>query len=139
MGASTVLIVFVAAIAAAWLGLRAYRRAPTSMGKLNRNSEVGNPVEQWGVRIDAPAKERACPRVRELLEREYPIDAKPRLPVPGCPFSNQCECRYVKLFDRRKGERRSGKEQQPGGQRFDKDKPTQRSGKDRRKNKLDWF
>ena len=138
MGASTVLIVIVTAIAAVLLGLRAYRRVPTSMGKLNRNSEVGNQAEQWGVRIDAPAKERACPRVRELLGREYPIDAKPRLPVPGCPFLNQCECRYVKLFDRRKEERRSRQEQRPGGQRFEKDKPTRRSGRDRRKDKLDW-
>ena len=69
--------------------------------------------------------------------KEYPIGEKPQLPLPDCPFPRQCECHYIKLFDRRKGERRSGQELRAGGHRFEKDNPPRRSGKDRRKN-VDW-
>jgi hypothetical protein len=90
-----------------------------------------------GVRISAPAPERACPQVRGILGREFPISEKPPLPLLGCPFPQQCECGYIKLFHRRKGERRAGHDRRLEGQRFE-DKTPRRSGKDRRK-KVDWF
>jgi hypothetical protein len=153
MGGSTTLIVIVVAIVAALLGLWAYRRStrptstkPTSAkptsAKLtsatNEKSKGSNQAEQWGVRISAPAKERACPQAQELLGKEFPLGKKPALPLPDCPYSHQCECRYIKLFDRRRLERRSDQERRGGGQRFEVGNPPRRSGADRRKGDIDW-
>jgi hypothetical protein len=153
MGVSTTLIVVFAAIVAALLGLWAYRRStkptgtkptgtkPTSTkptSPRNEKSKSSNQAEQWGVRISAPAKERACPQVQEILGKEFPIGKKPLLPLPDCPYSHQCECHYIKLFDRRRHERRSDQERRQGGQRFETDNPPRRSGADRRKGDIDW-
>lgn len=138
MGGSTTLIVVFVAIVAALLGLWVYRRRsakPAHAGK--GKSKARNQVQQWGVRISAPAKERACPQVQEILGKEFPIAQKPSLPVPDCPYSHQCECHYVKLFDRRGHERRKDQERRQD-QRFDVASPPRRSGKDRRKSKIDW-
>jgi hypothetical protein len=95
-------------------------------------------VEQWGVRVAASAKAQTCPQARGLLGKEFPLSNKPPLPVKDCPFPAQCECHYIKLFDRRKEERRSGKERRQA-QRFEKGHHDRRSGKDRRKNRdVDW-
>src|ERR1700694_86269 len=115
MGVSTTLIVVFVAIVAALLGLWGYRRStrPTSTkptSARNEKSKASNQAEQWGVRISAPAKERACPQAQELLGKEFPIGKKPPLPLPDCPYSHQCECHYIKLFDRRRVERRSDQE-----------------------------
>jgi hypothetical protein len=134
MGGLTILIVVFVAIVAALLGLWAYRRSATPKAARSGKNEARNRAAQWGVRISAPAKERACLTVRELLGKEFPIDEKPRLPLPGCPFPHQCECRYIKLFDRRREEQRSGQERREAGQRFEKDERPRRCGKDRRKN-----
>src|SRR6266496_2933256 len=136
MGA--ILIVVVAAIVVALLGLWAYRRSGTPRATGIRRSDAGDQAEQWGVRITAPAKERACPQVREFLGKEFRIGEKPQLPLPDCPFPHECQCGYIKLFDRRKYERRSGQERRQAGQRFEKDNPPRRSGKDRRKKNIDW-
>jgi hypothetical protein len=148
MGVSTTLIVVFVAFVAALLGLWAYRRStkPTSTrptgtkptSATNEKSKAGNQAEQWGVRISAPAKERACPQAQEILGKEFPIGKKPLLPLPDCPYPHQCECRYTKLFDRRRHERRSDQERREGGQRFDVDNPPRRSGADRRKGDIDW-
>jgi hypothetical protein len=153
MGGSTTLIVIIVAIVAALLGLWAYRRStrPTSTkltsakptsAKLtsatNEKSKGSNQAEQWGVRISAPAKERACPQAQELLGKEFPLGKKPALPLPYCPYSHQCECRSIKLFDRRRLERRSDQERRGGGQRFEVGNPPRRSGADRRKGDIDW-
>ena len=161
MGGSTTLIVVIVAIVAASLGLWAYRRStrPTSMKSTNRKptstkptstqptsatngkSKASNQAEQWGVRISAPAKERACPQAQELLGKEFPIGKKPSLPLPDCPYPHQCECHYIKLFDRRRQERRSDQERRQGDQRFEVDHPPRRSGADRRKgdkSDIDW-
>ena len=88
--------------------------------------------------IAVPDKDKACPQVRPILGKEFPLPEKPQLPVQGCVFATHCECHYVKLFDRRKGERRSGKERRQL-QRFEDGKRDRRSGKDRRKNRdVDW-
>ena len=79
----------------------------------------GSKPNGGGVRMPAPAKEPACPTVRELLGKEFPIDDKPQLPLPGCSFPHQCECRYIKLFDRRRAEQRWGQERREAGQRFE--------------------
>ena len=153
MGGSTTLIVVIVAIVAALLGLWAYRRStkptstkptstkPTSTkstSATNEKSKASNQAEQWGVRISAPAKERACPQAQEILGKEFPIGKKPPLPLPDCPYPHQCECRYVKLFDRRRQERRSDQERREGGQRFEVDNQPRRSGADRRKGDIDW-
>jgi hypothetical protein len=137
MDGLTISIVVFVAIVAALLGLRAYRRSATPKAPPTVKNEANNQAEPWGVRISAPAKERACPQARERFGKEFRMDEKPRLPLPDCPFPHQCECTYVKLFDRRKKERRSGQEQRQGGHRFEKDNPPRRSGKNRRKN-VDW-
>ena len=96
------------------------------------------PAEQWGVRIAAPAKAQTCPQVRGLLGKEFPLENKPSVPVKDCPYPRECQCHYVKLFDRRKDERRAGKERR-AAQRFEKGQRDRRSGKDRRKNRdVDW-
>ena len=138
MNVSTTLIVVFVAIAVAVVGLWAYRRRPakpTPAGK--GEGKPRNQVEQWGVRIAAPAKERACPQVQELLGKEFPIGKKPPLPVPDCPYSHQCQCHYVKLFDRRRHERRKDQERRQA-QRFEESNQSRRTGKDRRKSQIDW-
>jgi hypothetical protein len=133
MGGLTILIVVSVAIVAALLGRWAYRRFATPEAARSGKNEARNQAEQWGIRISAPAKERACPTVRELLGKEFPIDEEPRLPLPSCPFPHQCECSYTKVFDRRREEQRSGQERREARQRFEKDKRPRRCGKDRRK------
>ncbi|MDQ2961652.1 MAG: hypothetical protein M3R31_00630 [Pseudomonadota bacterium] len=143
MSASTTLIVVFVALVAALLGLWAlwaYRRPakpakPKHAG--NETSKAKNQVEQWGVRISAPAKERACPQVQELLGKEFPIGKKPALPLPDCPYPHECQCHYIKLFDRRRHERRKEEERREA-QRFEDASSSRRSGKDRRKSKIDW-
>jgi hypothetical protein len=153
MGVSTTLIIVLVAIVAGAIGLWAYRRSAARPVLQNEPSEAGHAVqghavhvkskskdqvEQWGVRISSPAKEKACPQARQILGKEFPIADKPQLPLPDCPYPRQCECHYTKLFDRRKGERRSGEERRQDGQRFEAH--IRRSGKDRRKGKsgVDW-
>jgi hypothetical protein len=168
MGGSTTLIVIIVAFVAALLGLWVYRRStkptsttptstkhtstkptstnptstkPTSAKPTNaRNgtNKPGNQAAQWGVRISAPAKERACPQAQEILGKEFPLGKKPALPLLDCPYSHQCECRYIKLFDRRRLERRSDQERRQGGQRFEVGNTPRRSGADRRKGDIDW-
>ena len=158
MGASTTLIVIIVAFVAALLGLWVYRRStkptsttpastkhtstkPTSTKPTNARNGTNKPsnqAAQWGVRISAPAKERACPQVQEILGKEFPLGKKPALPLLDCPYSHQCECRYIKLFDRRRLERRSDQERRQGGQRFEVGNTPRRSGADRRKGDIDW-
>jgi hypothetical protein len=135
MGDSTILIVVIAIVAAS-LGLWAYRRSTKPTHATTGTSKARNQVEQWGVRIAAPAG-RACPQVQEILGKEFPIGTKPPLPMPDCPYSHQCECHYVKLFDRRKHERRSEQDRRET-QRFEQGNPPRRSGEDRRKSQIDW-
>ena len=139
MGASTVLIILCAIVGAAVLGFWAYRRSLAPTAARGPQTETRNQAPQWGVRIHAPAREHACPHARELLEKEFPLEAKPPLPLPDCPFPDQCACSYVKLFDRRGEPRREGQERRQKGARFEAGKSPRRSGQDRRKNRLDWF
>ena len=136
MGDSTILIVVIA-IVAALLGLWAYRRSTKPTRATTGTSKARKQVEQWGVRIAASAGGRACPQVQELLGKEFAMSKKPTLPLPDCPYSHQCECLYIKLFDRRKHERRSEQDRRQA-QRFEKDNPPRRSGKDRRQSQIDW-
>jgi len=120
---------------------------PAQTNPAHKNSAQKNPAQadpqknqaaQWGVRITAPAKAQTCPQVRGLLGKEFSLEHKPTLPVKDCPYPRECECQYVKLFDRRKEERRSGTERRQA-QRFEKGRRDRRSGKDRRKNRdVDW-
>jgi len=136
MGDTTILIVVIA-IVAALLGLWAYRRSTMPARVTIGTSQARKQVEQWGVRIAAPVGGRACPQVQELLGKEFPMSKKPPLPLPDCPYSHRCECLYIKLFDRRKHERRSEQDRRQA-QRFEKDNPPRRSGKDRRQSQIDW-
>jgi hypothetical protein len=145
MGGSITLIVVFAGIVAGVAALWMYRRrsaSPAAQSTPNGRAAVqAKPppkAEQWGVRISIAHKEKACPQVRGFLGKEFPLANKPTLPVKDCPFPQQCECQYVKLFDRRKEERRSGKERRKA-LRVDKDHQDRRSGNDRRKGRsLDW-
>ena len=137
MSGSTALIVVLALMVAGWMGLRVYRHAGTRPASRSRMSEHGNDAEQWGVRVSALAAKQACPQVRKLLGKEFLINQKPRLPLPDCPYPRQCECRYTKLYDRRRVERRSSEERRKD-QRFEKDNPPRRSGRDRRRGQVDW-
>jgi hypothetical protein len=151
MGGSITLIVVLVGIAVGIATLLIYRQrsaaresaanlvaAPKGNHAHKNHPPHKNEAEQWGVRITASAKDQTCPQVRGLLGKEFPLEQKPSLPVKDCPFPQQCGCHYVKLFDRRKSERRSGKERRQA-QRFEHGHQDRRSGKDRRKNKnLDW-
>jgi hypothetical protein len=131
------LLVIGVAIALGLLGLRAYLRSTAPKGTHGAQGKARNQAEQWGVRIAAPAKERACSHVRPLLGKEFPMTEKPLLPLRNCPFRHRCECRYIPLMDKRKDQRRSGKERREA-QRFEQDNPPRRSGEDRRKIEVDW-
>jgi hypothetical protein len=142
MGGSFTLVVVLFGIVAGVTALMLYRRR--SAAPKTANPTADEPVEQkrkaaqWGVRIYASDKEKACPQVRPILGKEFALAERPPLPVQGCVFSTHCECQYVKLFDRRKAERRSGKERRQL-QRFEQGKRDRRMGKDRRKNRdVDW-
>jgi hypothetical protein len=148
MGGSITLIVVFAGIVAGAAALWMYRRRSASPASRHSNTSRPNgtvtatkhekKVEQWGVRILNPHKEKACPQVRGFLGKEFPLEHKPALPVKDCPFPQQCECHYAKLFDRRKEERRSGNERR-AALRAEKGHQDRRSGKDRRKGRsLDW-
>lgn len=143
MGGSITLIVVFFGVVAGAAGLWFYRRR-TRQPALRNPANGGAPVaksktvEQWGVRIALAHKEKACPQVRGLLGKEFALDNKPPLPMKDCPYPQQCECHYVKLFDRRKEERRSGHERRQL-LRAEKGQQDRRSGKDRRKGRsLDW-
>ena len=142
MGVSITLVVVIAAIVAGVTALWIYRRRTSASAA--RRSSNGDPgvrakkAEQWGVRIAIAKKDKACPQVRGLLGKEFALERKPTLPVKNCPFPQQCECHYVKLFDRRKEERRSGRERRKA-LRVEAGHQDRRTGKDRRKGKnLDW-
>jgi hypothetical protein len=139
MGQSTTLVIVVAAIVVGltvlWIYRRRSARPKRSAGE--KSAPKKNQAEQWGVRIAAPARERACPQVRDLLGREFELAKKPSLPVPDCPFAHDCQCHYVKLFDRRRRERRSNQDRRQA-QRFDKDSVPRRAGRDRRKGQVEW-
>ena len=144
MGVSITLIVVFAGIVAGATALWLYRRrapAPARQSSSDRQAGIQAKApkqEQWGVRIAVANKDKACPQVRGFLGKEFSRDKKPALPVKDCPFPHQCECHYVKLFDRRKEERRSGKERRKA-LRVEAGDQDRRSGKDRRKGKsLDW-
>ncbi len=156
MGGSMILIVVLVSIAVGVAALLIYRQRSTAQHNIQNllgpQKNAGahkdrpqkshpankNQAEQWGVRIAASAKAQTCPQVRGLLGKEFPVQQKPSLPVKECPFPRECECHYVKLFDRRKEERRAGKERR-AALRVEKGHGDRRSGKDRRKNKdVDW-
>src|SRR5436190_12077173 len=138
MAQSTTLVIVIVAIAVGVAALWTYRRRSATLKRSKseksapKKTPKKNQAEQWGVRIATPARERACPQVRDLLGREFELAKKPPLPVPDCPFAHECQCHYVKLFDRRRHERRSHQDRREA-QRFDKDSVLRRSGKDRRK------
>jgi len=131
MGKWSILAVVV--VVAALLRLRAYRRSPTAARNPSVKSKAGNEAEYWGVRISAPLGVRACARVQELLGKEFPLAAKPALPLPDCSFPQECQCGYIKLLDSRKGDRRSDQERRAAGPRSEPGKLPVRSGIDRRK------
>ncbi len=145
MGVSITLIVVFAGIVAGVAGLWFYRRRQMAPARHHppdaqpaAHAKPPKKTEQWGVRVAVADKDRACPQVRGLLGREFAIADKPSLPVKECPFPHRCECHYVKLFDRRKEERRSGKERRKA-LRIEAGHQDRRTGKDRRKGKsLDW-
>jgi hypothetical protein len=126
-------ILAVVAVAAALLGLRTYRRSTMSARNPHGNNKPGNEAKYWGVRISAPHGVRVCARVQELLGKEFPLTRKPALPLPDCSFPQQCQCRYVKLRDSRKDDRRSDHDRRAAGLRFEPGKLPLRSGEDRRK------
>lgn len=120
MGGSTALIVVLALMVACLIGLWAYRRAGTQPRPRNGERKAVNEAEPWGVRVSAPDEKQACPQVRKFLGKEFPISENPRLPLLDCPYPRQCECRYTRLFDGRRVERRSSQERRHG-QRFEKE------------------
>ena len=139
MGTLSILILLVAAIVAAVLASWASRRSMAVPEAASLAVEAAKGPEQWGVRIDAADSQRTCPSVRELLGKDFPLGAKPPLPSPNCCFRSQCRCRYVKLYERRKESRRSGLDRRVRGQRFEEDQFPRRSGRDRRRNDIEWL
>jgi hypothetical protein len=141
MGGSFALVVVLFGVVAGVAALMLYRRRSVAAPKKTDGEHVAHKeakAAQWGVRIAAPHKDKVCPQVKPILGKEFPLPDRPQLPVKGCPFTAHCECHYVKLFDRRKGERRSGKERREI-KRFEQGTRDRRSGKDRRKNRdVDW-
>jgi hypothetical protein len=140
MSASTIFIIAVTAVAAVVVSLWLFRRAaaPKAAADEGQMPAKREQSRQWGVRIAAPATGRTCPPVRALLGKEFPLADRPPLPLPDCAIAPQCECRYVRLFDRRHEDRRAGGERRSKGARYEKDKLPRRSGQDRR-GKVDWF
>jgi hypothetical protein len=126
-------VVVVAAAVGYWVWQRSSAPADVPEDPAQR------PAIQWGVRICAPAGRPVCPHGRAIDGKEFTLSEKPQLPLPDCPFPQQCECTYLKLFDRRQGERRDRHDRRAKGQRFEPDKTPRRKGRDRRKKSdIDW-
>jgi hypothetical protein len=132
-------VLTIVAVAAVSLGLWAFRRSPTPKAKTKAKTKVVKKTEYWGVELSAPAPDRACARAQVYLGKAFPIAERPSLPLPDCSFPQQCQCHFIKLIERRKGQRRSGENRRAAGMRFEKDKTPRRSGNDRRKKTIDWF
>jgi hypothetical protein len=111
----------------------ALRAPPRSKVHQDSNPGAGKCAEQWGVQMTIPAAALVCPRGRELAGHQFTMDERPPLPLPECPYPHQCECRFTKLFERRKHDRRSGHERRHAGQRFETSNPPRRDGNERRK------
>jgi hypothetical protein len=91
----------------------------------------------WGVRISSREPDEACPDALTILDKSFPIAKAPSLPLPTCPYPHECTCFFIRLEDRRKDERRSGKERRES-LRFETEGQQRRSGRDRRKRGHDW-
>jgi hypothetical protein len=128
-------VLAIVAVAAAALGLWAYRRSSTSKAK----TTVVKKTEYWGVELSVPVPDRACARAQEYSGKAFSMADRPSLPLPDCSFPQQCQCRFVKLIERRKDQRRAGNNRRAAGLRFEKDKMPRRSGDDRRKTTIDWY
>lgn len=75
---------------------------PTPSAQLEKLQISG---DYWGVKVESH-----CPASAHLVKHQYEFDTAPTLPTPECGAAI-CECGYVGLPERRKGEdRRSGKE-----------------------------
>jgi hypothetical protein len=113
------------------------KSGPRTISRAPLESHPAPPEAQvWGILVSARNKQRVCPGAQEILDKQFEVGKEPRLPLASCPFPHDCTCHYVKLHERRKGERRSGGDRRQG-LRFEQDQ--RRSGKDRRKKEgPDW-
>ena len=104
------------------------------MEKGSLDEKARTPI--WGVKISTRDMGKACPEARKILDQSFPIGKAPSLPLPKCPYPRECMCFFLRLEERRKGERRSGNERrkdvrfEPGQQR--------RAGHDRRRKTPEW-
>jgi hypothetical protein len=53
----------------------------------------------WGVAIRTRGNSSCCPQARDILDRPYPLDQAPQLPLPGCDLD--CQCHYQPLLEKR--------------------------------------
>lgn len=78
----------------------------------------------------------ACTVARELATTWFAEADAPKLPLTGCSHAAQCQCRWLRVSERRKEHRRAVPDRR-GKLRFG-DAPDRRSGGDRRKDRDTW-
>lgn len=79
--------------------------------------------------------ERCCKRAKILASRWLEESHLTVLPLPGCAMGPACNCRWERVPDRRKGDRRKNTDRR-GNLRFE-DKNNRRKNTDRRKDSND--
>ena len=81
--------------------------------------------------VSVVSTSQSCEAARALKERRFLGKEAPRLPLPQCPRSAQCNCTYRKYADRRSGPRRD--EEQVGGRTPPGAGQERRAGRGRRR------
>jgi len=82
----------------------------------------------WGLQMGQPG----CEAAMSILDRQYPFDSVPELPLPGCSAAS-CTCQFKGLVERRSWHRRMIEDRR-AVVRFYKDMPAdRRSGGGRRR------
>ncbi|MFO1414541.1 MAG: hypothetical protein U1F10_11690 [Burkholderiales bacterium] len=97
------------------------------------------PPSTWGVRLEGPAHGGPmCLQARGAVGKCFRNEERPPLPLSECTLPHDCACRYVKLPERRKAERRSGHERRESTRYDPTGQSDRRHGTDRRRRSVNW-
>lgn len=105
------------------------------MGNLTTPGTNIHGPEIVALTLRVPNPDCACDDARKLQDKSFPVADVPKLPFKTCDRGD-CRCRYDKVVNRRKGERRT-KADRRDEIRF-QTKSDRRAGRDRRKHNSGW-
>jgi len=140
--ALTALLIFIVFVGALWIlhrqrgniGNRPIRRRASQKGPVASGTQPDNArkeSDEWVLEIESPG----CEAAHALVGQKFTQEEAPKLPLRDCKSGN-CTCHYRYLPEQRKYHRRMRSDRREVI-RFDKEKPDQRSRKDRRRGNWD--